>query len=83
MQDFNYVYSNSFEITMELSCCKYPEPSELPGEWELNQKPLLNYIASTHRGVRGMNVSFQPIWVVSVMIVFIFISFLTDRFDCG
>jgi len=54
MQDFNYVYSNSFEITMELSCCKYPEPSELPGEWELNQKPLLNYIASTHRGVRGL-----------------------------
>jgi len=54
MQDFNYVRSNSFEITMELSCCKYPEPSELPREWELNRKPLLNFIASTHRGVRGL-----------------------------
>lgn len=54
MQDFNYVRSNAFEITFEISCCKYEAASELPREWENNRKPLLNFIASTHRGVRGM-----------------------------
>ncbi|XP_057373845.1 carboxypeptidase D-like [Daphnia carinata] len=54
MQDFNYRYSNSFEITLELSCCKYAPASDLPVEWDHNRKPLLNYIASTHRGVRGL-----------------------------
>lgn len=54
MQDFNYVHSNSFEITLELSCCKYALGSDLPKEWENNRKPILNFIASTHRGVRGI-----------------------------
>jgi len=54
MQDFNYANSNSFELTLELSCCKYPPASDLPTEWSLNKKPLLNFIASTHRGVRGL-----------------------------
>ena len=53
MQDFNYVRTNAFEVTFELSCCKYAPGSDLPAEWEYNRKPILNYIASTHRGVRG------------------------------
>ncbi|XP_046440116.1 carboxypeptidase D-like [Daphnia pulex] len=54
MQDFNYVHSNAFEVTLELSCCKYAPATELPAEWQYNRRPLLNYIASTHRGVRGL-----------------------------
>lgn len=54
MQDFNYVHSNAFEVTLELSCCKYAPAADLPAEWEYNRKPLLNYIASSHRGVRGL-----------------------------
>lgn len=44
MQDYNYLHANCFEITLELSCCKYPHASELSKEWELNKEPLLAYI---------------------------------------
>lgn len=32
------------EITMELSCCKYPLASELAKEWENNRESLLAYM---------------------------------------
>ncbi|NWI07467.1 CBPD Carboxypeptidase, partial [Phainopepla nitens] len=44
MQDYNYVWANCFEITLELSCCKYPLTSELPKEWENNRESLLAFI---------------------------------------
>ena len=44
MQDFNYVYSNCFEITIELSCCKYPNVNRLPAEWSYNQESLLTFM---------------------------------------
>ena len=48
MEDFNYMHSNCFEITMELSCCKYPKASELQKEWELNKESLLLFMENTH-----------------------------------
>ncbi|XP_041851854.1 carboxypeptidase D isoform X2 [Melanotaenia boesemani] len=53
MQDYNYVYGNCMEITMELSCCKYPPASELKKEWNLNRESLLAYMEKVHIGVRG------------------------------
>lgn len=54
MQDFNYVNSNCFELTLELSCCKYPNASELPVEWARNKRSLLEYMKLVHRGVKGI-----------------------------
>ena len=44
MQDYNYLHSNCFEITVELSCCKYPLASQLATEWDNNRESLLAYM---------------------------------------
>uniref|UniRef100_A0A8C8SCC2 Carboxypeptidase D n=1 Tax=Pelusios castaneus TaxID=367368 RepID=A0A8C8SCC2_9SAUR len=53
MQDYNYVWADCFEITLELSCCKYPLVSELEREWENNRESLLTFIEKVHMGVKG------------------------------
>ena len=54
MQDFNYVHSNDFEITVELTCCKYPEANKLVSEWRNNKESLLKYLELVHSGVKGV-----------------------------
>jgi hypothetical protein len=44
MQDFNYLSSNDFEITLELGCDKYTKQSELEKEWNRNKNALINLI---------------------------------------
>lgn len=44
MQDFNYLSSNDFEITLELGCEKYPKAERLAQEWEDNKDALINLI---------------------------------------
>ena len=44
MQDYNYLHTNCFEITLELGCTKFPEASDLKGYWEDNKPALIKYI---------------------------------------
>uniref|UniRef100_A0A8C2K8X9 Carboxypeptidase X (M14 family), member 1a n=1 Tax=Cyprinus carpio TaxID=7962 RepID=A0A8C2K8X9_CYPCA len=49
-----YLHTNCFEITVELSCDKFPHASELPIEWENNKESLLLYMEQVHRGLKGV-----------------------------
>ncbi|XP_048872934.1 carboxypeptidase M [Brienomyrus brachyistius] len=53
MQDYNYIWDQCLEITLELSCCKYPPETDLPGLWEDNKQALLAYMELVHLGVKG------------------------------
>ncbi|XP_066224790.1 carboxypeptidase M [Saccopteryx leptura] len=53
MQDYNYIWAQCFEITLELSCCKYPREEKLPLFWDSNKASLIEYIKQVHLGVKG------------------------------
>jgi hypothetical protein len=40
-QDYNYIWGGCLEITIEMSCCKYPPAAELPGHWEDHRLVIL------------------------------------------
>lgn len=44
MQDFNYLHTNCFEITLELSCDKFPLQEELQREWLGNREALIQFL---------------------------------------
>lgn len=50
MNDFSYLHTNCFEITVELSCDKFPHENELPQEWENNKDALLTYLEQVRPG---------------------------------
>ncbi|NXW70067.1 CPXM1 carboxypeptidase, partial [Hirundo rustica] len=50
MNDFSYLHTNCFEITVELSCDKFPHASELPHEWENNRESLLLFMEQVGGG---------------------------------
>ena len=54
MQDFNYVFSNAMELTIEVSCCKFPPRERLLEEWENNIDSLLSYVEQAHLGIKGI-----------------------------
>ncbi|XP_040070274.1 carboxypeptidase M-like [Ixodes scapularis] len=54
MQDYHYVWEGCMEVTLEISCCKYPPRQELPRFWKDNKQALLAYLGEVHKGVRGI-----------------------------
>ncbi|KAG9490326.1 hypothetical protein GDO78_005942 [Eleutherodactylus coqui] len=53
MQDYNYIYGQCIEITLEVSCCKYPEASTLQGFWNDNKVSVIEYMKQIHMGIKG------------------------------
>jgi len=53
LQDYNYLSTNTMEITLELGCVKFPPADTLPGEWDQNVDALFNYMFQSHIGIKG------------------------------
>lgn len=44
MQDWNYIEEDCFEITLELSCQKYPSEKTLESFWIKNKDSLIKFM---------------------------------------
>jgi carboxypeptidase D len=53
MQDWNYLNTANFELTLELSDIKWPPASMLEGFWADNQMSLVALIRELFKGARG------------------------------
>ncbi|XP_072050372.1 carboxypeptidase D-like [Amphiura filiformis] len=54
MQDFNYLRFNTFELTLELGCDKFPPAARLEEFWEDNKPALIAYMKMAHAGIKGI-----------------------------
>ena len=55
LQDYNYLFTNDFEVTIEVSCEKTVLQSDLKRYWNDNKYALLSYIGQ----VNGLSYTFS------------------------
>ena len=72
MEDFNYAYTNSLEIAVELSCCKFPPESQLNEHWNdnryVNTFPWnISFILIKHEYIRSR--ASNQIFVIFIIII--------------
>ena len=49
MQDWNYLNTNCFEITIELGCVKFPFEDQLPRIWDENKDALIAFLKQVRK----------------------------------
>ena len=54
LKDFSYMFTNNLEISVKMSCCKYPRSYFLVQEWESNRESLMLLLEQVHYGVKGL-----------------------------
>ncbi|XP_077291470.1 carboxypeptidase D isoform X2 [Arctopsyche grandis] len=82
MQDYNYVWYGCMEVTLELSCCKFPPAHELPKYWQDNKMSLIKFLAEAHRGAHGfvMDDNGNPVEKASLKIKGRDVGFQTTKY---
>ncbi|CAI4221378.1 unnamed protein product [Auanema sp. JU1783] len=53
MQDWNYLNTNCFELTVEINCFKFPMEKDLRFIWNENKFSLLQFIDQVHNSIHG------------------------------
>ena len=53
MQDWNYFYTNTLEVTVEIGCLKYPSEPFLQKYWEANRQSIYSFYSFASAGVVG------------------------------
>ncbi|CAB3400528.1 unnamed protein product [Caenorhabditis bovis] len=53
MQDWNYLNTNCFEVTIEINCEKFPRAKSLRYLWNENKYALLHFISLVHGAIHG------------------------------
>ncbi|KAL3990137.1 Zinc carboxypeptidase family protein [Acanthocheilonema viteae] len=53
MQDWNYVFANCFELTIEMSCVKYSTNDQLKEIWNDHKFALISFIEKIHHTISG------------------------------
>lgn len=54
MNDFSYLHTNCFELSIFLGCDKFPHESDLASEWEKNREAMLIFMEQvSHQGHFG------------------------------
>ncbi|XP_029466466.1 inactive carboxypeptidase-like protein X2 isoform X4 [Rhinatrema bivittatum] len=54
INDFSYLHTNCFDLSIYVGCDKYPHENDLPEEWENNRESLIVFIEQVHRGIKGI-----------------------------
>ena len=54
LPDFSYLFTGTLELSVGLSCCKFPTGFQLLDLWALHRPALIKFIRGAARGVRGV-----------------------------
>lgn len=54
ISDWTYKFANSFDLWILFSCVPMVQREDLENVWQRNVNPILSFMESVHRGVKGM-----------------------------
>jgi hypothetical protein len=57
MQDYGYLNYGTIELTMEISCCKYPFANTLASYWHFNRPAMIELLLQAQRGKSSVSIT--------------------------